>query len=57
MGGEIVRLLADHTALGLAYRVDMRLRPEGDQGALARSLAGDARLLRDDRAGPGSARP
>lgn len=39
MGGEIVRLLADHTALGLAYRVDMRLRPEGDQGALARSLA------------------
>ena len=39
MGGMIVRLLADHTALGLAYRVDMRLRPEGDQGALARSLA------------------
>ena len=24
---------------GMAYRVDMRLRPEGDQGALARSLA------------------
>jgi [glutamine synthetase] adenylyltransferase / [glutamine synthetase]-adenylyl-L-tyrosine phosphorylase len=39
MGGEIVRLLADHTALGVAYRVDMRLRPEGDQGALVRSLA------------------
>ncbi|MGE5754848.1 MAG: bifunctional [glutamate--ammonia ligase]-adenylyl-L-tyrosine phosphorylase/[glutamate--ammonia-ligase] adenylyltransferase [Planctomycetaceae bacterium] len=39
MGGEVVRLLADHTALGVAYRVDMRLRPEGDQGALARSLA------------------
>ena len=39
MGGEVVRLLADHTSLGLAYRVDMRLRPEGDQGALARSLA------------------
>ncbi len=39
MGGEIVRLLSDHTALGVAYRVDMRLRPEGDQGALARSLA------------------
>ncbi len=38
LGGEIVRLLADHTALGLAYRVDMRLRPEGDQGPLARSL-------------------
>ena len=49
MGGDVVRLLSDHTALGLAYRVDMRLRPEGDQGPLARSLAGDARLLRDRR--------
>ena len=39
MGAEIVRLLADHTSLGMAYRVDMRLRPEGEQGALARSLA------------------
>ena len=39
VGGEIVRILADHTALGVAYRVDMRLRPEGDQGQLARSLA------------------
>lgn len=39
MGGEIVRLLSDHTATGQAYRVDMRLRPEGDQGPLARSLA------------------
>ena len=39
MGGEVVRLLADHTAMGQAYRVDMRLRPEGDQGPLARSLA------------------
>jgi glutamate-ammonia-ligase adenylyltransferase len=40
LGSEIVRLLSDHTALGVAYRVDMRLRPEGDQGPLARSLAG-----------------
>jgi glutamate-ammonia-ligase adenylyltransferase len=40
LGGELVRLLSDHTALGMAYRVDMRLRPEGDQGPLARSLAG-----------------
>jgi glutamate-ammonia-ligase adenylyltransferase len=39
LGAEVVRLLSDHTALGVAYRVDMRLRPEGDQGALARSLA------------------
>jgi glutamate-ammonia-ligase adenylyltransferase len=39
MGSEIVRLLSDHSELGVAYRVDMRLRPDGDQGALARSLA------------------
>ncbi len=38
MGAEIVRLLAEHTAHGVAYRVDMRLRPDGEQGALARSL-------------------
>lgn len=38
LGGDIVRLLSDHTELGIAYRVDMRLRPEGDEGALARSL-------------------
>ena len=38
LGGEVVRFLSDHTALGMAYRVDMRLRPEGDQGPLARSL-------------------
>ena len=39
MGSEIVRLLADHTALGIVYRVDMRLRPDGEQGALASPLA------------------
>ena len=38
MGSDVVRLLAEHTALGMAYRVDMRLRPDGEQGALARSL-------------------
>ncbi len=38
VGGEVVRFLSDHTSLGLAYRVDIRLRPEGDQGPLARSL-------------------
>ncbi len=36
---QTIRLLSDHTPLGVAYRVDMRLRPEGSQGALARSLA------------------
>ena len=39
LGAEVVRTLSDHTSLGLAYRVDMRLRPEGQQGPLARSLA------------------
>lgn len=37
--GEIVRLLSAHTDRGMAYRVDLRLRPEGHRGPLARSLA------------------
>lgn len=37
--GEVVRLLSAHTDLGQAYRVDLRLRPEGHRGPLARSLA------------------
>jgi glutamate-ammonia-ligase adenylyltransferase len=37
--GEIVRLLSAHTDRGQAYRVDLRLRPEGHRGPLARSLA------------------
>jgi [glutamine synthetase] adenylyltransferase / [glutamine synthetase]-adenylyl-L-tyrosine phosphorylase len=37
--GEVVRLLSQHTEQGQAYRVDLRLRPEGKRGALARSLA------------------
>ncbi len=37
--GEIVRLLSAHTDRGMAYRVDLRLRPEGQRGPLARSLA------------------
>src|SRR5262245_10797987 len=36
---EVVRLLSAHTAHGQAYRVDLRLRPEGLRGPLARSLA------------------
>jgi glutamate-ammonia-ligase adenylyltransferase len=36
---EIVRLLSAHTPEGQAYRVDLRLRPEGHRGPLARSLA------------------
>src|SRR5579884_1371396 len=37
--GEVVRLLAAHTDRGQAFRVDLRLRPEGQRGPLARSLA------------------
>jgi glutamate-ammonia-ligase adenylyltransferase len=36
---EVVRLLSAHTEDGFAYRVDLRLRPEGQRGPLARSLA------------------
>src|SRR5262245_3908028 len=35
--GEVVRLLSAHTAHGFAYRIDLRLRPEGKRGPLARS--------------------
>ncbi len=38
IGSEIVRLLEEHTAMGMAYRVDLRLRPDGEQGAMACSL-------------------
>lgn len=38
LGGELTRVLSDFTPLGMAYRVDLRLRPDGDQGPLARSL-------------------
>ncbi|HEX6960711.1 MAG TPA: hypothetical protein VF175_02505, partial [Lacipirellula sp.] len=31
---EVIRLLTESTDLGFAYRVDMRLRPEGRQGQL-----------------------
>ncbi len=36
---EVVRLLSAHTDDGQAYRVDLRLRPEGHRSPLARSLA------------------
>jgi [glutamine synthetase] adenylyltransferase / [glutamine synthetase]-adenylyl-L-tyrosine phosphorylase len=38
-GSELIRLLSAHTDRGQAYRVDFRLRPEGQRGPLARSLA------------------
>ncbi len=36
---EILRLLSSHTDTGFAYRIDLRLRPEGQRGPLARTLA------------------
>ncbi len=36
---EVVRLLSSLTDRGFAYRVDLRLRPEGGRAPLARSLA------------------
>jgi glutamate-ammonia-ligase adenylyltransferase len=36
---EVVRLLSSHTDRGFAYRVDLRLRPEGNRGPLARTAA------------------
>ncbi|HSQ58484.1 MAG TPA: bifunctional [glutamate--ammonia ligase]-adenylyl-L-tyrosine phosphorylase/[glutamate--ammonia-ligase] adenylyltransferase, partial [Gemmata sp.] len=36
---EIVRVLSSHTDHGVAFRVDLRLRPEGNRGPLARSVA------------------
>ncbi len=35
---ELVRLLTEPTELGYAYRVDLRLRPEGEQGPKVHSL-------------------
>ncbi len=40
VAGELVRALSTHTPRGQAYRVDLRLRPEGDRGQIVRSLAG-----------------
>jgi glutamate-ammonia-ligase adenylyltransferase len=37
---ELNRLLTETTELGAAYRVDLRLRPEGERGPLVHSAAG-----------------
>lgn len=36
---EVVRLLSETTELGSAYRVDLRLRPDGERGPMVPSLA------------------
>lgn len=38
MGRRLIRLLAEHDANGFVFRVDMRLRPNGDSGPLVCSL-------------------
>ncbi|HEV3022696.1 MAG TPA: hypothetical protein VGX76_09510 [Pirellulales bacterium] len=35
---DIVKLLTETTEMGQAYRVDLRLRPEGERGAMVHSL-------------------
>ena len=37
VGQKLIALLNDHTADGQVFRVDMRLRPDGDSGALVAS--------------------
>jgi [glutamine synthetase] adenylyltransferase / [glutamine synthetase]-adenylyl-L-tyrosine phosphorylase len=39
LGQLIIRLLSESTGRGIAYRVDMRHRPHGDQGPLAISFS------------------
>lgn len=38
LGRQLIKLLSESTDLGIAYRIDMRLRPEGSQGSIASSL-------------------
>ncbi|HXX54339.1 MAG TPA: bifunctional [glutamate--ammonia ligase]-adenylyl-L-tyrosine phosphorylase/[glutamate--ammonia-ligase] adenylyltransferase, partial [Thermodesulfovibrionales bacterium] len=40
LGENLNRLLSLNTGDGMVYRVDLRLRPEGQKGSLAMSLAG-----------------
>ena len=40
IGEELARFLSQNTEAGFAYRVDLRLRPEGQRGALALTLRG-----------------
>jgi glutamate-ammonia-ligase adenylyltransferase len=37
---ELIRLLSGYTADGMAYRVDMRLRPDGAKGILVNTISG-----------------
>ena len=54
---EVIQLLTEPTDLGFAYRVDMRLRPDGRAGAAVHAASISAlALLRHAAAAPGSGR-
>jgi glutamate-ammonia-ligase adenylyltransferase len=40
IGEELAKFLSQNTEAGFAYRVDLRLRPEGQRGAIALTLRG-----------------
>jgi glutamate-ammonia-ligase adenylyltransferase len=46
---DVLRQAGQHTQLGRLYRLDTRLRPEGDSGSLVSTLSGFERYLRGDR--------
>jgi glutamine synthetase adenylyltransferase/Zn-dependent oligopeptidase len=48
VGGEMIRLLDARTADGFVFRVDMRLRPFGDSGALVVSLGSLENYLQEN---------
>ena len=48
LGKEVIRLLTETTDLGAAYRVDLRLRPEGSRGPLVPELRQHAFVLRHE---------
>ena len=52
---EVVRLLSTHTDRGFAYRVDLRLRPEGQSRAARAEHGQHAQLLRHDGPDVGAA--
>ena len=55
MARELVRLLTEQTELGSVYRVDMRLRPEGQRGPMVMGVTRRMRLLRQPRPHLGAA--
>jgi len=48
LGQRVIHLLATSTASGMAYEIDMRLRPSGNSGMLVSSLAAFEKYQRED---------